>query len=108
MRTRQTYALKLVIIASNDLSAFIVMALELSSFWAMLVLPQGCAFEGLWTSFRAGLPLTPSTGAIAACALTSMEMERRTDFCLACVRESAIVTDMRRDFSSWLFAASAF
>ena len=77
MRTRQTYALKLVIVASNDLSAFIVMALELSSFWAMFVLPQGCAFEGLWTSFRAGLPLTPSTGAIAACALTSMEMERR-------------------------------
>ena len=78
MRRRQTYALKLVIVASNDLSAFIVMALELSSFWAMLVLPQGCAFEGLWTSFRAGLPLTPSTGAIAACALTSMDMERRT------------------------------
>ena len=71
------HLLKFVIVAVNVLSAFIVIVSEVSSVDAMSVLPQGRMLFGRWTSFRTGVPATPSTGETAACALASSEAERR-------------------------------
>ena len=73
----ETHRLKFVIVAVNVLSAFMVIVSEVSNAAAMLVLPQGRILFGRWTSLRTGVPLTPSTGETAACALASSEAERR-------------------------------
>ena len=72
------HLLKFVIVAVNVLSAFMVIVLEVSRVAAMLVLPQGRALFGRWTSLRTGVPATPRTGETAACALTCSVAERRT------------------------------
>ena len=43
----------------------------------MFALPQGFAVDGLCTSLRAPLPVTPRAGAIKACAETWRVRERR-------------------------------
>ena len=73
----KTHLLKFVIVAVNVLSAFAVMTPEVSNVCAMFVFPHGFAVDGRCTLLRAGVPATPRTGAIAACALTPSEAERR-------------------------------
>ena len=75
---RRTHALKLVIVAVNVPSLLSAIVPEVSMVCAMFVLPHGFAVEGRWTSLRWGVPLTPSSGAIAACACAWRAAPRRT------------------------------
>lgn len=78
-QVRGSYPLKLVIVVVKDPSAAATTGVEVSRFAAMLVFPQAFAPLGLLTSDRLGVPATPRTGAIAACACTcAVNVKART------------------------------
>ncbi len=65
---QDTHALKLVMVAANEPFVAAFTAVDESMVCAMLMLPQGFAVEGRWTSFLAGVPWTPRAGEMAAWA----------------------------------------
>ena len=62
--------MKFVTVVVNEPSAAAWIGCVESIFCAMFTLPQGAFVEGLWTSLRTGVPVTPKGGLMTACAAT--------------------------------------
>ena len=95
-KKRDAHGLKLVIVAVKEPSALAVIACVAPSVDAMSTFPHGFAADGRSTSFRTGVPETPSAGMTIACAdawsarLAPTTTEARRDL------EKSIVADFVR------------
>ena len=62
--------MKFVTVVVNEPSAAAWIGFVVPMVCAMFTLPQGACVDGLWTSLRTGVPVTPKGGLITACAAT--------------------------------------